>query len=121
MRIKILLFFFVILFCVKPVKTIAQVSVQDSLALVDYYDSTYGIQPWQWGQVWEFQSPVNSWVGVGVSNYRVTSIRLWGGGGAGHIPASFGNLTEHLICGEVNLFMALIAVALCNRYSSCLA
>jgi hypothetical protein len=95
MRVKILILFIAISFCIKPFKSIAQVNVQDSLALVDYYDSTYGVAPWQFGQSWDLKAPVNTWLGVGVSNNRVISIKLWGGGnGAGaYIPSSFGNLT----------------------------
>ena len=93
MRVKFLLLFIVISFFIKPGKSIAQVNVQDSLALVDYYDSTYGVSPWQFGQSWDLNSPVSTWSGIGVSNNRVVSILLRGGGGAGRIPSSFGNLT----------------------------
>lgn len=93
MRVKILLFVIAISFCVKPIKSFAQVNMQDSLALVDYYDSTYGVSPWQFGQSWDLQQPVSTWLGIGVRGNRVISIKLWGGGHAGHIPSSFGNLT----------------------------
>jgi hypothetical protein len=93
MRVKILLFVIVISFCVKPIKSFAQVNIQDSLALVDYYDSTYGVSPWQGDQSWDLQAPVSTWLGIGVRGNRVISIKLWGGGHAGHIPSSFGNLT----------------------------
>jgi len=92
MKTKILLFC-IALFVIKPFKSTAQVNIQDSLALVDYYDSTYGVSPWQFGQSWDLQNPVNTWSGIGLSNNRVVSIRLWGGGWNGSIPSSFGNLT----------------------------
>ena len=60
---------------------------------MDYYDSTYGVSPWQGDQSWDLQAPVNTWLGIGVRGNRVISIKLWGGGHAGHIPSSFGNLT----------------------------
>ena len=88
MRVKILLFVIAISFCIKPIKSFAQVNVQDSLALVDYYDSTYGVSPWQGDQSWDLQAPVNTWLGIGVRGNRVISIKLWGGGHAGHIPSS---------------------------------
>ena len=94
MRSKILLVFILLSFFVKPIKSLAQVNVQDSLALVDFYDSTYGVSPWQFGQSWDLQNPVSTWTGIG-SNNRVVSIRIWGGGRSGseRIPSSFGNLT----------------------------
>ena len=76
MKSKILLVF-IVFFCVKPIKSVAQVNVQDSLALVDYYDSTYGVSPWQFSS-WDLQSPVSTWDGIGDFNNRVTGIRLWG-------------------------------------------
>jgi len=87
------LFFFIVLFFLKQSKIVAQVNIQDSLALVDYYDSTYGVSPWQFGQSWNLHDPVNTWTGIGVSNDRIISIKLWGGGWQGNIPSSFGNLT----------------------------
>lgn len=95
MKAKFLLVFIVLSFCIKPYKSFAQINIQDSLALVDYYDSTYGVSPWQFGQSWDLQNPVSTWSGIGVSNNRVVSIRLWGGGRSGgeRIPSSFGNLT----------------------------
>ena len=77
----------------KPYQSFAQVNIQDSLALVDYYDSTYGVSPWQFGQSWYLQSPVNTWAGVGIRSSRVVNITLRGGGGGGHLPSTFGNLT----------------------------
>lgn len=93
MKSKNLLFFIAAAFFITPIKSFAQVNMQDSLALVDYYDSTYGVAPWQFGQSWDLQAPVSTWLGIGLNNNRVVSIKLWGGGHGGHIPSSFGNLT----------------------------
>ncbi|MEO8821482.1 MAG: T9SS type A sorting domain-containing protein [Ginsengibacter sp.] len=93
MKGKIILILIAIFLVAKPIKIIAQVNIQDSLALVDYYDSTYGVSPWQFGQSWDLQQPVSTWIGIGIKNNRVASITLRGGGHGGHIPSSFGNLT----------------------------
>lgn len=91
---KKILLIFIILISIKPFKSLAQANIQDSLALVDYYDSTYGVSPWQFGQSWDLEKPVSTWIGVGMDSYgRVISIQLTGGGHRGHIPSSFGNLT----------------------------
>jgi len=76
--------------------------VQDSLALVDLYDSTNGAY-WTQGRHWT--GPINSWGGITVAKGRVVGIREVGGlvlsgfqiqvlgAMSGMIPASFGNLT----------------------------
>ncbi len=69
----------------------AQVNVQDSLALVDLYNSTNGPN-WQFNN-WLTSAPVSTWDGITVSNNRVTEIQLGGLGEDGPIPASIGNLT----------------------------
>jgi hypothetical protein len=93
MNRKTVLILIILFLFSKPFKSFAQVNIQDSLALVDYYDSTYGISPWQFGQSWDLQQPVSTWLGIGIRNNRVASITLRGGGHGGHIPSSFGNLT----------------------------
>lgn len=75
----------------KPFKSFAQVNVQDSLALVSFYDSTDG-KNWSFIQ-WDLTSPVKYWQGIRVENNRVTGIELRGAFKSGRIPASFGNLT----------------------------
>ena len=76
----------------KPFKSFAQVNVQDSLALVDFYDSTGGSQNWTTIQ-WDLNTPVKYWQGIRVENNRVTGIELRGAFKSGRIPSSFGNLT----------------------------
>lgn len=70
----------------------AQVSVQDSMALVDFYNSTDGTN-WRKNSNWNSASRVGSWTGVTVSGGRVTGIEMMGNLIKGQIPASFGNLT----------------------------
>ena len=67
------------------------VNVQDSLALVDFYDSTNG-PGWANGG-WK-QGPISNWYGVAVTDGRVTALTLLENNLIGPIPASFGNLTE---------------------------
>ena len=69
---------------------------QDSLALVDLYDSTNGAS-WTNHTNWLTTSPVSSWFGVKVQSGRVISIRLGldvGNNLVGSIPSSIGNLTN---------------------------
>jgi Leucine-rich repeat (LRR) protein len=71
----------------------AQLNVQDSLALVDLYDSTNGPG---WANEYGFwkKGPVNTWYGVTVTNGRVISLMLGANNLIGSLPASFGNLTN---------------------------
>src|SRR6478752_1044451 len=71
----------------------AQVNVQDSLALVDFYKSTHGAN-WTFNSGWLTSAPVNAWAGVTVSDGRVTGIHLKGNHLTGSIPFTIGNLTE---------------------------
>lgn len=87
-----ILFFIAIFFGASTTANVtAQVNVQDSLALVDFYDSTDGPN-WNYLQ-WDFQSPVSTWSGVTLTDDRVTSLELTGVIKNGKIPSSFGNLT----------------------------
>ena len=94
MRSKILPILILLSFFAKPIESVAQVNVQDSLALVDFYDSTYGAH-WRGdpGNRWDLSTPVSGWNGIGVTNNRVTSMNLVGLIDSGRIPSSFGNLT----------------------------
>ncbi|MDP4283470.1 MAG: hypothetical protein Q8891_03535 [Bacteroidota bacterium] len=78
---------------VRPIISHAQVNVQDSLALVDFYDSTDGTHWRNPDAIWDLSSPVSNWYGVGITNNRVVSLNLTGVIGSGKIPSSFGNLT----------------------------
>ncbi|MCO6496560.1 MAG: T9SS type A sorting domain-containing protein [Chitinophagaceae bacterium] len=70
----------------------AQVTEQDSLALVDFYNSTDG-DNWRTNYNWKSSSPVSSWYGVSVSGGRVTGLEMMGNLVKGPFPASFGDLT----------------------------
>lgn len=91
MRSKLLLFFITVSFLVKPSESFCQVNMQDSLALVDLYDSTDGAN-WAFVQ-WNLNEPVSKWEGVRVEGNRVTGLELRGAFRSGKIPSSFGNLT----------------------------
>ncbi len=71
----------------------AQVNIQDSLVLVNLYDSTGGAS-WINHTNWLTKAPVSTWYGIGVdANNRVDSIRL-NSGSSGNIPSSLGNLSD---------------------------
>ncbi len=76
---------------VSSVKSKAQVNVQDSLALVDFYNSTDGPN---WGTKWNLNDPVNTWHGVGVTYNKVLRIFVAANFLSGSIPSSFGNLKD---------------------------
>ncbi len=74
----------------------SQVAIQDSLALVDFYDSTGGVN-WTNHINWQTSAPVNSWFGITVTAGRVVGIDLTknpisGNNLIGTIPASIGKL-----------------------------
>ena len=69
----------------------AQVNVQDSLALVDLYNSTDGPH-WIVNTNWLTENPVSEWYGISITNKRVTGINLVGNHLKGSIPSSIGNL-----------------------------
>src|SRR5689334_18077145 len=77
----------------KPSVINAQVDVNDSLALVDLYNSTNG-RHWKDGFHWLLSNPVKSWYGVTVENNRVTAVTLEYKNLSGSIPESIGNLTR---------------------------
>ena len=83
----------------------AQVNVQDSLALVDLYNSTNGPN-WNNHTNWLTSSPVSTWYGITVTNNRVTEIYLFGNNLKGSIPSSLGNLINltglHLFGNKLN-------------------
>lgn len=91
MRSRILPLFILLSFFIKPAESIAQVNTQDSLALVDFYNSTNGPN-WSFVQ-WDLNTPVSTWSGVGTQQNRVVSMKLWGACRGGKILPSFGNLT----------------------------
>src|SRR6266498_1667095 len=91
MKRRSILFCLVFALCVNTSN--AQVNVQDSLALVDLYNSTHGPN-WNNHTNWLTKSPVSTWYGIGVVNTRVTMIRLERNNLNGKIPSSIGNLVN---------------------------
>ena len=89
MKSKILLVCIALFFFIKPYKSSAQINIQDSLALIDFYDSTYGNNfNWRHSQGWDLNTPVSNWFGIGITNNRVTSMNLVGVIDSGRIPSS---------------------------------
>ena len=70
----------------------AQVTEQDSLALVALYKATTGAF-WQDNTNW-LTGPVSTWLGVTVTVDRVTSVSLSRNQLRGGIPPELGNLTS---------------------------
>ncbi len=92
------IFLFAALAICKPDFLKAQVNVNDSLALVDLYNSTDGPR-WAHRENWLTSSPVSSWYGITVANKRVSEIDLnqynnFSNHMTGTIPASLGNLSK---------------------------
>jgi len=91
MKTKPTLFFLAFALCVNMNTTQAQVNVQDSLALVDLYDSTDGANWWDHTN-WLTKNPVKTWWGVIVKNNNVIALDLTENALNGSIPSSIGNL-----------------------------
>ena len=91
MKTKSTLFCLVFAFCVNINTANAQVNVQDSLALVDFYNSTNG-PGWFDHTNWLTIKPVSTWSNIVVTNGRVTEIWLIDNFLKGTIPSSIGNL-----------------------------
>lgn len=66
-------------------------NVQDSLALVDLYESTGG-ESWNNNNNW-LQTAVKDWYGIGMTGERVATLSLAENNLSGSLPASLGNLT----------------------------
>lgn len=69
----------------------AQVSIQDSLALVSLYNATDGAN-WKNNTNW-LQGPVSTWHGVTLQGNRVYVLNMYDNGLNGFVPASIGQLT----------------------------
>ena len=84
----------VILFTAISSKLEAQVNTQDSLALVDFYNSTNGAN-WKDNTNWLTAKPLNTWKGVVLDSAgRVSEINLYINNLTGTLPESIGNLTH---------------------------
>lgn len=77
----------------KPTVSYAQVNMQDSLSLVNLYDSTDGSN-WTNQTNWLTTASVSRWFGVTVNNSRVTALKLMQNNLTGNITAGLGNLTQ---------------------------
>lgn len=73
-------------------KVNAQANVQDSLALVDLYNSTNG-PAWYNHTNWLTSNPLSTWAGVSLTGDRVSMLLLSSNDMVGPLPASIGNLT----------------------------
>ena len=93
MKKYLLLFLTITMIIAITTKVKAQVNTQDSLALVDLYNSTGGIN-WSNNTNWLTIAPVSSWYGVTVSSGRVTKINFNLNQLTGSIPTSIGNLSK---------------------------
>jgi len=71
----------------------AQVNTQDSLALVDLYNSTDGVH-WYTHTNWLTSSPLSTWYGVTLTDGRITTLYLSGNALSGSLPSSIGKLTS---------------------------
>jgi len=71
----------------------AQVNKQDSLALVDLYNSTGGLH-WKNNTNWLTVNPVNKWYGITVEKNRVVEINLYFNQLNGSISPALGNLIQ---------------------------
>jgi hypothetical protein len=101
-KISILIFCFAAVYFIIPQNLKAQVDVNDSLALVEFYNSTDGPH-WNNNHLWLTKRPLSLWYGVTVTNNRVTGFNMGrygtddfphGNNVTGEIPKSFWNLTE---------------------------
>ena len=81
-----------LVFCINVSSVFAQSRLEDSLALVDLYDSTNG-DSWTNNTNWK-SGNLETWYGVTVSGGRVSSLILDNNNLAGNIPASIGDLTN---------------------------
>ena len=75
----------------KTSESCAQVNVQDSLALVDFYNSTNGAG---WFTPWTLTQPVTTWYGVGldINKYHVISLDMEVNNLGGTISPSLSNM-----------------------------
>ncbi len=91
---KIVLLLFITVFFIKPGRSLGQVNVPDSLALVDLYNSTSGST--NWTITWNLINPVNTWYGITLSadQTRVIGIHFVNNNIGGVLPSSISNLSQ---------------------------
>lgn len=92
-KILTALVFFISVFLISFKSRAQAFNQQDSLALVDLYNSTDGPQ-WNNHENWLTPKPVTSWAGVGCFGDRVTELNFMYFHLSGSLPETIGNLTE---------------------------
>jgi len=94
----------------------AQTNVQDSLALVDIYNSTNGAS-WTIKNNWLSKQPVSKWYGITISANKVIGIALINNNLTGTLPSSMGNITYlNTIHLEQNFLTGSIPQTIGNLY-----
>jgi Leucine-rich repeat (LRR) protein len=94
MKTKSTLFFFAFALWVNINTVNAQVNVQDSLALVDLYNSTDGPH-WSINTNWLTKSSVSTWFGITMGDSgKVAWINLFGNNLTGNLPSSLGSFAR---------------------------
>lgn len=113
MRTKLFLIYTVVL---QSFLVNAQTNTADSLALIDLYNSTNGIN-WKNKTNW-LSGPVSSWFGVRVTGTRVTQLSLINNHLEGTLPSSIGDFTSIKgIYLSNNKIHGSIPASLCNLTS----
>jgi Leucine-rich repeat (LRR) protein len=104
MRKNFIPLIFIPLFLLTTLQSKTQTRTQDSLALVDLYNSTNG-PGWSSPFFWLTNKPIDQWAGITVRNNRVVEISLSSTNLTGNIPESIGNLDSlsKLYLGSNNL------------------
>ena len=93
-RLKCVMGMIVVISCLSTTTIKAQVNTQDSLALVDLFNSTGG-PSWTNHNNWLTSSPVSSWYGIQVNNNnRVAVVEQIQSSAGGTLPNSIGNITD---------------------------
>ena len=90
---KILTLLVIAALCCSKTNSHAQVNKQDSLAVVDFYNSTDGPH-WKLHGGWLTKRPLGTWYGILVANGRVTYISIHTNNLTGTLPSSIGNLSK---------------------------
>ncbi len=95
--------FILFVFLTVPNISYAQVDLQDSMALVDLYNSTNG-PGWKVKTNWLTSKPITSWYGVTITYTGTSVYELYLGDNnlVGTLPASLGNLRELYVLGLSN-------------------